>query len=273
MTDGTSKLMGLMNGRYDGHAHVFLKSLPQDPLRRYSPKNDAPLEDYSALLRENFIKGALLVQPSFLGTDNSYLLSNLEHANTIDDLAFRGVVVVSPDVPLSKLEDMKNMGVIGIRLNLVGQSAPDFTSHDWLALFERVNALGWHVELHLEGLRLPEILPILCQYCNSVVLDHFGLPDSSRPMECAGIKAILDAADNERFFVKTSAPYRIFPNLASSEAAARTAPIFAHLLNTLGPDRLVWGSDWPWTRYESQHNFRQTLDWLQMWSLTKSSVA
>ena len=152
----------------------FLTSLPMDGARRYTPEHDAPLEDYARLLRDNHLDGALLVQPSFLGTDNSFLLECLERAKAFDGLNFRGVAVVSPDACLGDLEKLHEQGIIGIRLNLVEKPTPDFLNHRWPTLFESANALGWHVEVHLEGARLPAVLPILMKQCQTVVLDHFG---------------------------------------------------------------------------------------------------
>ena len=48
--------------------------------RRYTPDYDASLDDYAALLVENHLGGGLLVQPSFLGSDNSFLLESLSRA-------------------------------------------------------------------------------------------------------------------------------------------------------------------------------------------------
>ena len=75
----------------------------------------------------------------------------------------------------------------------------------------------------------------------------------------------IGKAANERLFVKASAPYRVFPGTPSRDAAVRVKQIYAQLLQILGPDNLVWGSDWPWTRFEGQHDYLQTLDWQEEW--------
>jgi predicted TIM-barrel fold metal-dependent hydrolase len=33
----------------------------------------------------------------------------------------------------------------------------------------------------------------------------------------------------------------------------------------LGAERLMWGSDWPWTQYEGRYSYMQTLGWLHQW--------
>jgi predicted TIM-barrel fold metal-dependent hydrolase len=47
-------------------------------VRRYAPSYDAPLGDYLGQLLAHGFSHGVLVQPSFLGTDNRYLLSALQ---------------------------------------------------------------------------------------------------------------------------------------------------------------------------------------------------
>ncbi len=265
MFEGVRKLFKQNAGNFDGHAHVFEKSLPLATPRRYSPQYDAPLKSYIKLLQENQLDGALLVQPSFLGSDNSFLLNALENHQQHDGLVFQGVVVVSPETLFIDLERMNSIGVIGARLNLLGQNIPDLSRLEWQQWFSSLNDLEWHVELHIEGSRLPEILPRLVDLSETVVLDHFGLPATQDPLQCDGLKAILHAA-HKNIFVKTSAPYRIFPNLPLHHAIAETAKLYEWFLEILGPDQLVWGSDWPWTQHENKYSFSDTMGWLHSWN-------
>ena len=63
----------------------------------------------------------MLVQPSFLGTDNSYLVAALKE----QPQRLRGVVVVDPMIAQSELDDLSTAGVVGVRLNLIGVDLPD----------------------------------------------------------------------------------------------------------------------------------------------------
>lgn len=56
----------------DAHAHVFAHGLPLAPVVRHAPDYDATLDTYIAHLAEHGITHAVLVQPSFLGTDNTF---------------------------------------------------------------------------------------------------------------------------------------------------------------------------------------------------------
>ncbi len=78
----------------DTHAHVFHRGLKLAPGRRYAPDYDAPLALYLEQLDRSGMTNGVLVQPSFLGTDNSYLVECLTQANG----RLRGIAVVDPSV-------------------------------------------------------------------------------------------------------------------------------------------------------------------------------
>jgi len=252
--------MGLDSGNFDGHAHVFSSSLPMVARRRYTPSEDALLLDYVQLLRAANLDGALLVQPSFLGTDNSYLIDTLIRGNRMPSLNFRGVAVVDSTVSGDTLSQMNDAGIVGIRFNLLGKK-PETFSADWKRMLKSIAAYSWHVELHIEGSNLAPALDQLLDHCDTVVIDHYGLPDQTFPFECPGLSAIL-AAPKNRVFVKLSAPYRVFKDCSSASAAKMCEPLTEALSSQLGPEQLLWGSDWPWTQHEQKHTYSDTLSWM-----------
>ncbi|MCG8598497.1 MAG: amidohydrolase family protein [Kiloniellales bacterium] len=249
----------------DWHAHVFLRSLPMVPDRRYTPHTDAPLAVLRRLLIRNRMAGAVLVQPSFLGTANGFLLAALQELRgAASPQHFWGVVAVEADCALDRMRSLQSAGVIGCRLNLYARPLPDLRGRTWDRFFDSVNRLGWHVELHLEGPRLPLLLPQLIERCERLVIDHFGLPDPAQPQNCPGLKLLLEAPP-ERLWVKASAPYRVFQGLDADEASRRCAPLHRILVEALGPSHVLWGSDWPWTRFPEIAGYERTLAWGDAW--------
>lgn len=240
--------------RIDSHAHVFTCNLPLAPNARHAPQHDALLETYIGLLDQHRITHGVLTAPSFLGTDNAYLLAALRRS--IGRL--RGTVIVDPEIDRRELERMAEAGVVGIRLNLLRmRDLPDLASPAYRRLFEDVRALGWHVEIYVEGPRLAALLPCITASGVDTVVDHFGSPDPKAGLACQGFKAVLAAVAGGHTWVKLSAPYRLDGGNASAYAAA--------LLAAAGPERLVWGSDWPWTQNAAGKTYRLTLDWLEQW--------
>ena len=263
MLTGTNRLMQQDKGRFDGHAHVFRRDLSMVENRRYTPEYHAEMEEYLVHLEANDLDGALLVQPSFLGTDNSYLLSVLANAENNKGLMFRGIAVLEPDTSEAQLLELDKSGIVGLRLNLVGQ-VDSFRPDVWTTLLRRIDRLGWHLEIHCEGGNLAGVLDAVLPYCQTVVVDHFGLPTQSNVANCPGQQALL-AAPKQQIMVKTSAPYRVFSEISSQQAAVQCTEVFKRLYEHLGPDALLWGSDWPWTRFETEHGFSDVVQWERAW--------
>jgi predicted TIM-barrel fold metal-dependent hydrolase len=238
----------------DSHAHVFDRTLPFAEGRRHSPDFDAPLSEYLALLAASGISHALLVQPSFLGTDNSFLLSAL-HA---DPEHLRGVAVVDPSVTDAQLSELRIQGVCGIRLNLVGAAIPDLRHGAWADLLRRVQTLNFHVEVHLELAALPPVGQAVLDSGCRLIVDHFGRPGTADPQ---GWAWLLGVAPTNQVWVKLSAAYRNW----SACATERATEAAAHLLDAFGPERLLWGSDWPHTQHRELASLASTLADLHRW--------
>jgi predicted TIM-barrel fold metal-dependent hydrolase len=238
----------------DTHAHVFHRGLKLAPGRRYAPDYDAPLALYLEQLDRNGMSNGVLVQPSFLGTDNSYLVESLKTSGG----RLRGIAVVDPSVTADELRALDRAGVVGIRLNLVGQPLPDLAASEWKVLLGNVKSMGWQVELQRNASDLALLAPQLLDHGVTVVLDHYALPDPKLGVADPGFQSVLKLGATRNVWVKISAPYR---NGASGESFAKEA--YPLLRKAYGLDRLLWGSDWPHTQFEASQAYaknRQFLD-------------
>lgn len=238
----------------DTHAHVFHRGLKLASGRRYAPDYDAPLALYLEQLDRNGMTNGVLVQPSFLGTDNSYLVGCLKRARG----RLRGIAVVDPAVSADDLRALDRAGVVGIRLNLVGQPQPDLANAEWKAVLANVKSMGWQVEVQRKASDLAVLVPQLLDHGVTVVLDHYALPDPKLGVDDSGFQSVLKLGATRNVWVKTSAPYR---NGAAGEDFAKQA--YPLLRAAYGLDRLLWGSDWPHTQFEATQAYaknRQFLD-------------
>jgi len=243
----------------DCHAHVFRRDLPMPDRRRAPAGYDATVDDYLGQLDAHGMSRGVLIQPSFLGTDNSYLVAALRaHPERL-----RGVAVVEPGIAPEELHALATAGVVGIRLNLIGLPTPDFASPTWAALIRQLRQMQWQVEVHQVAAKLePVIDPLLAAGLN-VVVDHFGRPDETLGVDDPGFRYLISTGRSRQVWVKLSGAYRNGGH-GVGEATARTAvPL---LKASHGLDRLVWGSDWPHTLFEQTANYgteRRLLDeWL-----------
>jgi len=224
--------------QFDCHAHVY-ETVTAISQARYVPKAPAPLCAWKEKLDRQKLAGGVIVQVSFLGTDNTELCNALEELNPEK---FAGVAVVPLDVAGQELDRLVRTGVRGVRWNLVGSSnLPNSASVPSQKFFEMLRAHGLHLELHLEGPRLASQLSILADQGLDLVIDHFGLPSDPKPREDPMIRAVETLKDRSNLFFKFSAPYR---------TPFDVRPHGEELLNMLEDGHVVWGSDWPHTQYE-----------------------
>jgi predicted TIM-barrel fold metal-dependent hydrolase len=225
----------------DTHAHVFHRGLKLASGRRYAPDYDAPLSLYLQQLDQNGTTNGVLVQPSFLGTDNSYIVECLGQTGG----RLRGIAVVEPTISSQDILALDKAGIVGIRLNLVGQQLPDLSAPEWKALLANLKSANWQVEIQRNASDLVGLVPKLLDAGVSVVLDHYTLPDPKLGVGDPAFQSVLKFGATGRVWVKISAPYR---NGSNGEAFAKQA--YPLLRAAFGLDHLLWGSDWPHTQFE-----------------------
>jgi predicted TIM-barrel fold metal-dependent hydrolase len=243
----------------DSHAHIFVRGLPLAARRRHAPDYDATLDDYIAQLSLHGMSQGVLVQPSFLGVDNSFLAAVTRRYPE----RFRGVAVVDPQIGDDELEALSQAHIVGARLNLIGVALPDLRAPAWSTLLSRLNALGWHVEVQSRAQDLPPLLDTLLAQGCTVVVDHFGRLDPSANAQDPGFRYLLSKASTGRVWVKLSAAYR---SVVDNDGTQRAIALAAPLLDAFSAERLVWGSDWPHTQHRHLIDYTCAADALQAWT-------
>lgn len=241
----------------DSHAHAFSRELELAAVRRYTPDYDATLAQYLDHLHTHGLSHGVLVQPSFLGSDNRYLLAALEQAPE----QLRGVVVVEPDISRAELQEMARLGVVGVRLNLMGTGSPDFREILWKDFLGHLAELDWHVELHAPVEHLPGLIRQLMPFGVRLVVDHFGRPDARSGLDQPGYPDLMALGASGQVWMKVSGIYRLAGTERQNLAFARSA--LGLLEQSFGAHRLVWGSDWPHTQHEAVVSFDTVMRQLQ----------
>ncbi|TCR69568.1 amidohydrolase family protein [Rhizobium sp. BK376] len=228
--------LGLMAGVTDCHLHVIGdgKKFPYSHERAYEPPH-APLEELMAFHETHGVVCAVLVQVSVYGTDNGLLLETLQH----DRARFRGVAVTDPYPDDRLLAQLADNGVVGLRLNLMHGGGPDAGE---IARYAAVcRDAGFHLQIYVDGLLLPEMAPALRKIDVPIVFDHFGGIPASMGTRNDGPFQTLAEFLSDGAWVKLSAPYRV----SSQKSGFRDVVPLARRLLEIAPDRCVWGSDWP----------------------------
>jgi predicted TIM-barrel fold metal-dependent hydrolase len=238
----------------DSHFHVFAagQSVPE---ARYSPDYAAEFSQWQSAAQQVGVTHSVLVQTSFMGTDNSYLLKHLQQ----NPDTLRGVAVVALDAGFEQLVDLNMQGVRGIRINLAGQSHDMTAWHTAKLLWDAVLRLGWHVELHTDTGALPAVLAAV-PLSVPVVIDHFCRPEIVS-LQDETVRAVQSrvAATSAPIYIKLSAAYRLRTGVDPKDLADLW-------LSELGENSLLWGSDWPCTNFEAKADYAALhgalADWL-----------
>jgi len=166
--------------------------------------------------------------------------------------------VLTPLVGEASLSRMHAGGVRAIRLNLRGVGDwSQYANPSWEALFALVHGLGWHVEVFVDPGHAPDVVPILAAIPIPVVFDHFAVPGTDEFAIDATFRAAERLAASRPVWCKLSAPYRLLGGDPQALAA--------RWLDIVGPERLVWGSDWPWTGHEDAGDYRRLRKALDRW--------
>ena len=229
------------DGACDCHVHVFLDPdrYPFAAGRSYTPP-PASAEELSALHSDLGIARTVIVQPSVYGSDNSATLAGVK---LLGQQRARGVAVIDDRMSEPELDRMGRAGVRGVRVNLemMGEFDPARSARLLRDTAARIAAHGWHIQIFSNLGLISALAPVLLDLTVPVVIDHFGGAKAAAGPDQPGFGQLLSLVRSGHVWVKLSAAYR-----CSSQAPgyAEVAPL-ARALIAAGPERMVWGSDWP----------------------------
>ena len=250
-----------LNGFIDTHAHAFTKALPRAAQIRYSPEYDATYDDFLAAMKPFSFDRGVLVQPSFLGFDNSYVLEAIKKYPK----NFKGIAVIPEDTPFEEMKKLKSQGIEGIRLNLFGKELPDFKTPVWQTCLKNLEALKWQLELHVPAKEYPKLLPHLEKFKINIVIDHMGRFDPKLGIKDEGFEYLVSYPKKENIWFKCSGFYR----LGKGEIGHKNAvEAFDALKKAYGIEKFVWGSDWPHTQNEKEITYKTSFEFIENFKLT-----
>lgn len=261
--------------KIDAHQHFWQPArgdydwMPKDnPVlyRAYAPSDLAPILDRSG------IEGTVLVQAAATVHETDYMLGLADASPLI-----KGVVGWIDFEDPGHLEHLTRFAAhpkfLGVRPMI--QDIPDV---DWMLRADIQWAYRAIIELNLtfDALGFPQHLPnflkLMAAYPDMrAVYDH-----CMKPRICdqrAGKDAFSKWADGmSQLAAKTSGCCK-FSGLVTEAGDGWTIedlrPFAEHVLNAFGPERVMWGSDWPVCRLQAEYD-----NWLQVaMDLTKDLPA
>jgi 2-pyrone-4,6-dicarboxylate lactonase len=237
----------LPEGAVDAHCHVFGPGdeFPFAPERKYTPCDASKAQLFALRDHLGFARN-VIVQATCHGSDNRAMmdacLASIGRA--------RGVASVKRDISDETLQTMHAAGVRGVRFNFVRRLVEVTPKEELEEIAARIARLGWHVVIYFEAADLPELFDFFTSLPATLVVDHMGRPDVSKPVDGPEFALFLKLMeDNPNVWSKVSCPERLSLSgpraLDGEQTAYRDVAPFARRVVERFPDRVLWGTDWP----------------------------
>ena len=248
----------------DAHVHVWTPDTQKYPIAdSYKESDMVPAsftpEELFAFSKPEGVAKVVLIQMSFYGFDNRYMLDCMEkHAGV-----FAGVAVIDTskaDV-VPTMRQMNEKGVRGFRIYADREKA-----NRWLAS-SSMKQMWSHAAESGQSICLlanPDALPLVNAMCERfpktrVVVDHFARIGISGTIDPADLDNLCRLAKFENVFVKTSAFYALGKK---KSPYTDLAPMIQRLVREFGASRLMWASDCPY-QVGGGHNYADSIGLLR----------
>ena len=245
----------------DAHSHIWTQDTKHYPLGPGWRRLNIDPESWTAeeLLKEAATVGVnrvVLIQMSFYGYDNSYMLDSIRK----NPGKFVGVAVIDQDGrrPDLEMRAMKCQGVSGFRIYAKNQTPDKWLGSDAM---HAMWTCGAEENLAMCCLMDPAELPALDRMCRDfpetpVVIDHLCRIGVSGTIDPKDVKALCDMARHKRVSVKVSAFYALGKKQSPYKDLG---PFIKQVLDAYGPERLMWATDAPF-QVAGGHNYKDSID-------------
>ena len=202
------------------------------------------------------VNRVVLIQMSFYGYDNSYMLDVIQKFPE----RYRGVGIIDQDGKRSDIEmrKMKGLGVRGFRI--VVKNQPE---SEWLTsvTMQQMWQTGAEEQLAMCCLIEPGALHEIDRMCRlfpktPVVIDHLCRIGVSGKIDQKDVKLLCSLARHENVYVKVSAFYALGKKQAPY---TDLAPLIQQVVEAYGAKRLMWATDCPY-QVQEKHTYKASID-------------
>ena len=251
------------SGACDSHSHVFgpFSDFPPRATSTYALPDASPAVHAAARAAMGISRG-VLVQPAPYGADPGAMLSAVANSGG----ALKAIAVTDETVSDATLANWASRGVKGLRFVEMraptGQRYPGSVGFDaLLKLAPRMREHGLHAQLWASAEDYAEHLWALTALGVPLVLDHLASPNIAAGPGAPAFRAVLDALWDGVVWVKLT----LCRASKDSPSHADARPFHDAVIAT-NPDRLVWGSDWPYVRLQPAPDAGVMLDRFAEWT-------
>ena len=209
---------------------------PYDPKAAYKPE-DAPFEALQKLHARLGLQRAVIVHASCHGADMRVTLDAIARSGG----RYRGTAIIDPSVSERDFRRMHDGGIRGVRFNFVKHLGGRPEMGFFRKTVQRLQAIRWHLILHLDAQDLPELQSVLQSLPVPFVIDHMGRVKAADGLQQPPFRTLLSLLRNENAWVKICGAERV----SSSGPPFTDSVPFGRALVEAAPERVLWGTDWP----------------------------
>ena len=208
------------------------------------------------------LERGVLVQPAHYGEDHSCLFNALRQGNG----KLRGIGLATAKTPRRALDEMQAVGVCGLRFTEMRNPngsvrAGSVGAEDLRLLAGELKARGWQAHLWATPPDLDALLPSVIGLGIPIVVDHMAMVDVRSGVNDPTFLRLLELVRVGAIWVKLTV-CRV-SNATPDYADVRP---FHDALVAANPERLLWGSDWPFIRlFDRAPDVGRLLDLFHDW--------
>ncbi|WP_438959843.1 amidohydrolase family protein [Nereida sp.] len=233
----TSPIGNVPRGACDAHIHMVGDDMPLWDGRVEDPAAGS-LYEYVTRYRHHMdvlgMERCVIVHSILYGANNDVTKAAV---SAMGDAA-RGIGLVTDEATEADLDDLRDAGIVGVRLNYVHGGVLSWDGVKRIA--PMLAARGMHVQMLMNTHKhMQELADDVRAMPVPVCFDHIGWPDLSLGTQQEGFETLRQLVSDGACHVKLSAPYRL------CDAPYEAASSFIETLARANPDACVWGSDWP----------------------------
>jgi L-fuconolactonase len=204
---------------------------------------DVSLDDWRRARAASGITAGVLVQAAPTEAETRFLLDQARDAP--DVLGVVGWVDLLATDAAHRIHALAaDPKLVGLRPMLQDLPDPDWILQERLApALEAVQAVGLTFDALIKPVHVPRIIALAARHpALRIVVDHGAKPAIAAGQWDDWAAAMRDLSGLPQVFCKLSG---LWTEAATGAPAAVVQPYMRHLLDCFGPQRLLWGSDWP----------------------------
>ena len=231
----------------DAHSHIWTRDIAKYPLAKGVQLEDLQpasftTEELLALAGQNGVGRVVLIQHSkFYEFDNAYMIDAAkEHPQKFRIV---GMIDTFSANPGQQMKDLLTKRVTGFRIT------PRIYQDKWLAggmpeMWRTAATTGQKICCLINTAELPEVDAMCTKHPDTpMVIDHFARIGVDGEFREADIAAMCKFARHKQTYVKISAFYALGQK---KPPYLELIPMIRRLLDSFGPERLMWASDAPY---------------------------